>query len=148
MVTQLRLPRVLLGAEAGIMLALAGALLQGTLRNALGSPELLGVSAGASVVMAAITIFHLDAADWTLYPWAALAGGMLAGAVVLLSMRRINDPVRLVLMGVAMNALLYAAIITIITLGQQQDVGLLYLYLLGSLANRTWRNSRCCCPGR
>jgi iron complex transport system permease protein len=68
----------------------------------------------------------------------ALAGGMLAGAVVLLSMRRINDPMRLVLMGVAMNALLYAAIITIVTLGQQQDVGLLYLYLLGSLANRTW----------
>jgi iron complex transport system permease protein len=136
-VTQLRLPRVLLGAGAGMMLALAGTLLQGTLRNALGSPELLGVSAGASVVIAAITIFHLEL-DWPLYPWAALAGGMLAGAVVLLSMRRINDPVRLVLMGVAMNALLYAGIITIITLGQQQDVGLLYLYLLGSLANRTW----------
>jgi iron complex transport system permease protein len=136
-VTQIRLPRVLLGASAGAMLALAGTMLQGSLRNALGGPELLGVSAGASVVIAAITIFHL-AIDWPLYPWLALAGGMLAGSIVLLSMRRINDPVRLVLMGVAMNALLYAALISIVTMGQQQDVGLLYLYLLGSLANRTW----------
>jgi iron complex transport system permease protein len=136
-VTQIRMPRVLLGMSAGAMLALAGTLLQGTLRNALGGPELLGVSAGASVVIAAITIFHI-AVDWALYPWLALVGSMLSGTIVLLSMRRINDPVRLVLMGVAMNALLYAAIISIITMGQQQDVGLLYLYLLGSLANRTW----------
>ena len=136
-VLQLRLPRVLLGATAGALLALAGVMMQDSLRNALSSPELLGVSAGASVVIAMITIFHL-AVEWAWYPWLALAGGMLSGSIVLLSMRRINDPVRLVLMGVAMNALLYATIISIITMGAQEDVGLLYLYLLGSLANRTW----------
>src|SRR5690349_23096453 len=80
-VTQIRLPRVLLGASAGAMLALAGAMLQGSLRNGLGGPELLGVSAGASVVIAAVTIFHLPL-DWGLYPWVALAGGMLAGTIV------------------------------------------------------------------
>jgi iron complex transport system permease protein len=63
---------------------------------------------------------------------------MLAGTIVLVSMRRVGDPVRLVLMGVSLGALLYAAIISIISLGDQNDVGLLYLYLLGSLANRTW----------
>ena len=41
-------------------------------------------------------------------------------------------------MGVSVSALLYAGIIAIISLGEQNDVGLLYLYLLGSLANRTW----------
>ena len=63
-------------------------------------------------------------------------------------MRRLGDPVRLVLMGVAMNALLYAAIISIIVLGNQNDVGLLYLYLLGSLANRTWDYVQLVRPGR
>jgi iron complex transport system permease protein len=53
-------------------------------------------------------------------------------------MRRMGEPVRLVLMGVSVGALLYASIIAIISLGDQNSVALLYLYLLGSLANRTW----------
>lgn len=136
-VIELRLPRIVLGVAAGAMLALAGTLLQDAMRNALAGPELLGVSSGASAVMAAIVIFHLPV-PWNLYPFAALAGGGLAGLVVLVAMRKINDPVRLVLMGVSVGALLYAAIIAIVSLGDQNDVGLLYLYLLGSLANRTW----------
>lgn len=136
-VLQLRLPRVLLGAVAGAMLALAGVLLQNSLRNPLAGPELLGVSAGASVVVAAITIFHLPIL-WAAYPWLALGGGMASGGVVLLTMRRVSDPVRLILMGVAVGALLYACVISIVTLGAQEDVGLLYLFLLGSLANRIW----------
>lgn len=134
----LRLPRVLLGGMAGAMLALAGVLLQDAMRNALAGPELLGVSAGASIVIAAVTIFHLPLL-WNLYPVAAMIGGVSAGAIVILSMRRLGDPVRLVLMGVALNALLYALIISIIvTSSNQSDVGLLYLYLLGSVANRSW----------
>jgi iron complex transport system permease protein len=134
----LRLPSVLLGGMAGAMLALAGVLLQDAMRNALAGPELLGVSAGASVVIAAVTILHLPLL-WNLYPVAALIGGVGAGAIVILSMRRLGDPVRLVLMGVALNALLYAGIIIIIMMSKEQaDVGLLYLYLLGSIANRSW----------
>ncbi len=134
----LRLPRVLIGVMAGAMLALAGVMLQDALRNALAGPELLGVSAGASIVIAAVTIFHLPLL-WNLYPVAALIGGVSAGAIVILSMRRLGDPVRLVLMGVALNALLYAGIISIIVMSSNQgDVGLLYLFLLGSVANRSW----------
>jgi iron complex transport system permease protein len=136
-VPQLRLPRVVLGGMAGGMLALAGTLMQDSMRNALAGPELLGVSNGASLVMAAVVIFHLPL-PWPLYPVAALVGGMLAGLTVLVSMRRLTDPVRLVLMGVSVGALLSASIISIISLGDQNDVGLLFLYLLGSLANRTW----------
>ena len=134
----LRLPRVLIGAMAGAMLALAGVLLQDAMRNALAGPELLGVSAGASVVIAAVTILHLPLL-WNLYPVAAMIGGVSAGAIVILSMRRLGDPIRLVLMGVALNALIYAAIIIIIMMSDSQnDIGLLYLYLLGSIANRSW----------
>jgi iron complex transport system permease protein len=136
-VIELRLPRVLLGALAGAMLALAGTLLQDSMRNALAGPELLGVSNGASLVIAAVTIFHLPL-PWELYPIAALAGGMIAGTVVVLAMSRMGDPVRLILVGVSVGALLYAAIIAIVSLGEQNDVGLLFLYLMGSLSNRTW----------
>jgi iron complex transport system permease protein len=136
-VPELRLPRVLLGAMAGAMLALAGTLFQDSMRNPLAGPQLLGVSNGASFVMAAVVIFHLPL-PWPLYPVAALVGGMLAGSISLMSMRRLGDPVRLILMGVSVSVLLGAAIIAIISLGDQNDVGLLFLYLLGSLANRTW----------
>jgi iron complex transport system permease protein len=136
-VPQLRLPREVLGAMAGGMLALAGTLFQDSMRNPLAGPELLGVSSGASFVMSAIIIFHLPV-PWELYPVLALVGGMLAGSVALFSMRRLGDSVRLVLMGVSVSALLHAGIIAVISLGDQNDVGFLFLFLLGSLANRTW----------
>ena len=65
----LRLPRVLIGTMAGAMLALAGDAAARRDANALAGPELLGVSAGASVVIAAVTIFHLTAAAGTSTPW-------------------------------------------------------------------------------
>jgi iron complex transport system permease protein len=138
-VLQLRLPRLALGLTGGAMLALAGTMLQDSLRNPLAGPELLGVSAGASVVMAIITIFSIPLA-FQLYPVAALLGGVASGTIVILSMRRLGDSTRLVLMGVAVSALLYAAIIAIVSLGQQNQVGLFYLYVLGSIANRTWND--------
>jgi len=66
-VWELRLPRLLLALAGGAALSLAGALLQASLRNPLAGPELIGVSAGASVVMAAIVILHIPLA-FALYP--------------------------------------------------------------------------------
>ncbi len=136
-VPQLRLPREVLGILCGGMLALAGTMFQDSMRNVLAGPELLGVSSGASLVMAAIIILYIPV-PWELYPVATLLGGMLAGSIAIFSMRRLGDPVRLILMGVAVSALLHAGIIALVSLGEQTDVQLLYLYLLGSLANRTW----------
>jgi iron complex transport system permease protein len=58
-VVVLRLPRLVLAILAGACLAVAGALLQDTLRNPLAGPELLGVSWGAGLVVAGTIIFHL-----------------------------------------------------------------------------------------
>jgi iron complex transport system permease protein len=134
---QIRAPRIVLGVAAGAMLALAGALMQDSLRNPLAGPELLGVSAGASLAITIVTIFHITI-PLAAYPWLALGGGVASGMIVILSLRKLGDPIRLVLMGVALGSLLYAAIISIVVFGNQADVGLLYLFLLGSLANRTW----------
>lgn len=136
-VTQLRLPRLVLALLAGAMLALSGALLQGALQNVLAGPELLGVTAGATLVVAAITILHLGVAYGAI-PLLALAGGLGSGGVVILAMGRLRDPVRLVLTGVALTALLNAGVIVLISAGSQNDVSVLFLFLVGSLANRTW----------
>lgn len=136
-VTQLRLPRLVLGVLAGAMLALSGGLLQDSLRNPLAGPELLGVSAGATVVVAAITIFHLPVLLIAI-PWLALLGGLLGSSMVILTMRRMNDSVRLVLTGAALTALLNACVIIFMSLGSQNDLSILFLFLVGSLANRTW----------
>lgn len=136
-VIELRLPRVILGILTGASLALAGVLLQDTLRNALAGPELLGISSGAAVVMAAIIVLKLPVAI-ALYPSLALIGGLIGGGIVLLASRRIADPVRLLLIGAAITALLNALVIAIISLGMPEAVSLLFLFLLGSLAARTW----------
>lgn len=144
-VTQLRLPRLVLALLAGAMLGLSGTLLQDTMRNPLGGPELLGVSSGATFVIAALTILHLPV-GLVLTPWLALAGGLAAGAVVVLSVGRISDPMRLVLTGAALTALLNAGIFVLISYGNTNDIALLYLFLVGSLANRTWNYVRLVLP--
>jgi iron complex transport system permease protein len=136
-VLQLRLPRLVLAILAGAMLALSGALLQDSLQNPLAGPELLGVSAGATIVVAAITILHL-AVIFAVVPWLALAGGLVGSGIVILTMRQTRDSVRLVLTGAALTALLNASVIIFISLGSQNDITLLFLFLVGSLANRTW----------
>jgi iron complex transport system permease protein len=138
-VLQLRLPRLTLAMLAGTMLALSGAMLQDSLRNALAGPELLGVSAGATVVVAAITILHL-AVVFSAIPWLALIGALTGGGVVILAARQTRDAVRLVLTGAALSALLNASVIIFMSLGSQNDISVLFLFLVGSLANRTWQH--------
>ena len=136
-VLQLRLPRLLLAALAGAAFALSGVLLQNSLRNPLAGPELLGVSAGASVVVATVVIFNLTFL-LPFRPLLALAGGILGGSVVVVATRRTSDLVRLVLIGAAVTALLNALLISIISIGNSFDVNALLQYLFGSLAGLSW----------
>lgn len=138
-VMQLRLPRVCLGLLAGAMLAVSGTLLQGAMNNLLAGPELVGVSAGAAVVMAAIIVLELPII-FGLHPWFALLGGLAGGCVVLLAAQQSRNPVKVVLIGAAISALLNAIVICIISLGTKNSINLLFLFLVGSLANRTWEH--------
>lgn len=134
---ELRLPRLCLALLSGAMLGLTGVLLQDSFRNALAGPELLGVAAGASLVAAVILIFNLPILAWWL-PWLAFGGGLMGGVLILVAARQVHDPLRLILIGAALTALLNALLIAVISLGTQNEITLLFLFLLGSLANRTW----------
>jgi iron complex transport system permease protein len=137
-VMELRVPRVVLGTMAGAAFGVAGALLQATLRNPLAGPELLGVSAGAAAVMAAIIVLHVPVA-LALHPIAAFFGALAGGALVLRLSRRARSPLEVALVGAAVAALLAALVIGIIGLASSSgDVQLFFLYAVGDLGDRTW----------
>ena len=106
---QLRAPRALLAFLAGAGLAGAGAALQGTLRNPLAEPYLLGVSGGAALGATGVVVLGLSSATLVgaaLMPLSALAGGLLATMAVLAlagASRGRSD--RVVLGGVVINTI-------------------------------------------
>ena len=138
-VTDVRLPRFILSILSGAALAVSGVILQDTLHNRLAGAEILGVSAGASVMIALVVVFGLPV-PWSAYPWLALAGGLVVGGLLLSMMRRIDDPVRLILIGAAFTAFCNSCIIAIVSMGTQSQITVLYMYLVGSLSSRTWQH--------
>jgi iron complex transport system permease protein len=110
-VTALRLPRTVLGVVAGAALATAGALIQALTRNDLADPGILGVNAGAgfAVVLAVAVLGVTRIQDYLAF---AFLGAVLAAALVwVIATRGAGgaSPVRLVLVGVALGAVLTGA---------------------------------------
>ncbi len=136
-VWNLRLPRVLLAVLVGANLGVAGALLQSVTRNPLAEPNLLGISAGAG--LAAVLALRLDPGfGFTRLPIVAVAGALAAAALVYgLAWRGGASPMRLVLAGVAVGALL-ASFTTFILLTSQITVQTTMTWLSGGLSARTW----------
>ncbi|GAA0960801.1 iron ABC transporter permease [Actinocorallia libanotica] len=138
LLTELRLPRVLLGALVGGLLAIAGAGYQGVLRNPLADPYLLGASTGAGLG-ATLVIVHLPAASSYGIPVAAFTGA-LGGVALAYTLGRAAGPGTgtLILAGVAVSSLLAAAQ----TFVQQAGVDRLeqvYSWLLGGLSGSSWQ---------
>jgi iron complex transport system permease protein len=140
-----RLPRFLLGAMAGAALAVAGTMLQDSLKNELAEPGLLGVATGASLVVAFVVIFNI-AVPFGVLPVLALIGGVTVGAVILFVTRLTRDPVRMILIGGALGALFGALITSMVVLASPNELRVLYSYLVGSLIGRDWEDVRLAFP--
>lgn len=137
-VWNVRLPRVLCGLAVGAALAVSGAVYQGLFRNPLVSPDILGVSAGASLGAICGIFFSLPVLA---IQGLSFVGGLAAVAVVyaLGSLARERDPVLLlVLAGIAMGALLGACISLLKVLADPYNqLPAITFWLLGSLASTT-----------
>ena len=145
-VQNLRLPRVVGGVMAGAMLGASGAVMQDTLRNPLAGPELIGVSAGASLAVATIVAFRLPFTGIAL-PIAALVAGLATGTVILSLVSLKTNPMRMLLVGAAFTALLNALVIAVITLAPNfGGVSVIYRFLVGSLSNVQWEEVRLVAP--
>ncbi|GLF95012.1 FecCD family ABC transporter permease [Streptomyces yaizuensis] len=136
-VTELRLPRLVLALVAGACLGAAGLVLQEALRNPLAVPELLGVSSGAALGVAAPLVLAVSV-PLALQPFLAIGGAVVGGALTLLAAGSARGPSAVLLCGAAVAAALQAALLVLMVLADQLDLQLIYRYLLGSLSARTW----------
>ncbi len=132
----IRLPRILLGALVGGSLAAAGTILQGVMRNPLASPGTIGVSAGGGLG-GILVMLVLPQFGYLLVP-AAFGGALVTAVLVyLLAWKRGVNPVRLILAGVAVSAMLGAFSSTILILNAEKAGGVLD-FTIGSLSARSW----------
>lgn len=135
-ILNIRLPRVLIGILVGASLAVAGAILQAVMQNPLADPGLIGVSSGAS--LAAIFIMLILPGYSSLVPIAAFLGGMLATLIIYaLAWKQGIKPMRIILAGVAVNAMLGGATSLLSVLNSDKIQGII-LWVNGSLSGRGW----------
>lgn len=143
-VMELRMPRTLTGIVTGFALGLSGALTQTVTRNPIASPDILGVSAGASLgAVAVITLGGSTVAAPLGVTGAALVGGLvMAGLIVALSWRRGAEPFRLILMGIAVNAMIVAVISWLLVSARLSRAVEANVWLIGSLDGAAWPSIR------
>lgn len=98
----MRFPRIVIAMLGGAMLSVAGVLMQAVMRNALAEPGIIGINSGAALA-AALAVAFLP--QWPMFSQiASFAGGMIAFVLVYtLAWNKHVSPVRLILVGVAMN---------------------------------------------
>ncbi|HEY8490149.1 MAG TPA: iron chelate uptake ABC transporter family permease subunit [Dehalococcoidia bacterium] len=139
-VLDLRLPRLLTALLVGGLLALAGAVFQGLVRNPLVSPDVIGINAGASVAAA---LWIVTGRAPALLPAAAFAGALgAAAAVYLLSWRGHVSPPRLVLVGIGVNALLTACTTFLVIRAEIHEASRAVLWMTGSVYGSDWGDVR------
>jgi iron complex transport system permease protein len=139
-VWQIRAPRVALGVLVGAMLAVAGSAYQGTFRNPLADPYLLGVSEGAGVGATVVIAFAPAAAGGELLPLAAFVGALVAVTLAYLlgnSVARQGGTGALILAGVTVAAFM-TAVQTFLQQRQSQTLQQVYAWILGGLSGATW----------
>ncbi|MFF8033490.1 MULTISPECIES: FecCD family ABC transporter permease [unclassified Streptomyces] len=136
-VTELRLPRVLVGLLVGASLGLGGALFQSVSRNPLGSPDVLGLGQGATAgALTMIVLFSGTAGQVTL---GALVGGLVTGfAIYVLAWKRGVHGYRLVLVGIGVSAIVTAVNGYLLTKSDIVDAARAVVWMTGSLDGRDW----------
>lgn len=132
-----RLPRAITGLFAGAAFGLSGVIFQTVLRNPLASPDIVGITTGASTAaVIAIIVFHLSGL--------AVAASATGGAVVIsaliygLSWRGGVTPYRLVLVGIGMAAIAAAVTSYMFTRARLSEVQQAMAWLTGSLNGATF----------
>lgn len=135
---ELRLPRMVLGLAVGAMLGLAGAALQGYLRNPLAEPAVLGISNTAALGAVAALYFGLSQLHPAVLPVLAVLGAMLSLGVLFTLAGTSESPLTLILAGIAVATLASAGISLALNLSPNPFAAMeIMTWLLGSLENRS-----------
>jgi iron complex transport system permease protein len=145
-VRDFRLPRALVGLAVGAALGASGVVMQAFFRNPLASPGLLGVSSGGALgavaVLALGPMLGFAAATMWALPLASVVGAFAATGMVLMLAQRGAGTERLLLSGVALNALLGAgtSFLLTTTAGHFEVNAQILFWLMGGLESRSWEH--------
>lgn len=137
----LRLPRIILAILAGTAFGISGLLLQNVLKNPIASPDIIGVTGGASLsAVFFITFFSSLSIHWL--PVFAVSGGAI-GMLILLSfqVKRTIRPSTLIIIGIALQTLFIALVQGLMLTAKQLSASKAYTWLVGSLYGGTFQDA-------
>ncbi len=142
---EFRLPRMVLAILIGAGLAVSGAILQGITKNELADPGILGINTGAGLAVVLFIFFlreffpEANTLSTFLMPFAALVGALFAAFLIyVLAWKKGVNPIRLVLVGIGVNAA-FGAILTILQLKMDpQNYRFVTIWLSGDIWNANW----------
>jgi iron complex transport system permease protein len=141
-----RLPRILVALFAGMSLAVAGAILQGMIRNPLASPDVLGITGGAAAaVVMFLTLFSDKNHSLTIsihwLPLGAFAGATVTALLVyVLAWKKGMAPLRLVLIGIGISALMQACTTLLMITGPIYRASQANVWITGSVYGASWKH--------
>lgn len=131
-----RIPRLLIGILSGFALSCSGTIFQGILKNPLASIDVLGITKGAGFM--AVLVLTMPIKAYLTVPLAALVGGVGVAVFLLWSSRKNGfESKKIIIMGIAMNALFDAGI-QYFTLNNNTDIQTTLTWLVGSLWGKFW----------
>lgn len=143
-VVDFRLPRIVMALFVGMALAVSGAILQGITKNPLASPDIIGITAGASFsVVLFLTLFSDDNNSLTVsIQWlplfAFLGAAFTAFIVFLLSWKNGLAPFRLLLIGIAVSAFMQAGTTVWMLMGPIYRASQATIWTTGSIYGANW----------
>lgn len=151
-VQQFRMPRIIVGLFSGMGLAVAGAILQGIVRNPLASPDVIGISAGAGAAVVGFLAIFSDANDsltvsiqWM--PVAAFVGALLTALLVyFLSWKEGVSATRLVMIGIGLSALMQAISTLLMIMGPLYQASKANIWITGSVSSASWQQVKLIVP--
>ena len=143
---QLRLPKMLTAILAGASLSVAGLMMQTLFRNPLAGPYILGVSSGASLGVALVTMcgtfltfnFQLSTFNSQLIASAAIFGSLLTMLLVMAFAKRIRSNVTLLIVGLMVGNIAGALVNMIQNFANPDSLKLFIVWTLGSLSGVSW----------
>lgn len=137
-IMQFRLPRIVAAILIGAALAVAGALLQGVIRNPLASPDLLGVTGGASVAVVAFMTFVTGySIHWV--PFIAIGGALVATTInYVFAWKKGVSPFRLVLIGIGISTAMGALTTFLLISGPAYLAAQVLNWMTGSIYGTNW----------
>ena len=139
----LRFPRILIAMLGGAAMAVSGVLMQAVMKNPLADPGIIGISSGASLAAVLVTAFFPNLFFFT--PLFAFVGGMLAFLLVYsLSYKGGLSPLRIILVGIAVNAM-FTGVMGAFNSGTGSNFSGVASIVNANITMKTWDDFRTLC---